>query len=465
MPGRENVPGLIRELGDDNPDVAHKARGLLMPIVTEEDLPVLTKIAIGSSKWGGAAATHLLAKLQAKDALFMILERAESRMARGVALRNLAETYPSEATPALLKALKVADENLARDIVTALGKVWAVPREPRNRRHPLPTDRVVPDEVKEVIRRSLGSNNFLMMHSAVDAAADIKFDEVLPILEHLGKTGHASFVANALMRFDSPEAGKILVNLLSRQYDDPLEYGNIIAAFPLAPFDGAVAALAAVLDDKRETRFNGNRVCDWAIERLASYLPDGPGFSKPQLHYRTPESDQYPYRDHIVEAWKAFIAFQADSTLKNRLALVQALYRLADAWKDAPTSIYPPPALRWFRQMEKFGKIDGLLDQVATPAQISSLQRALTTTEIALYTRLIGYEIKRTGKAPEFPWRSHRYPPSERDRFDSSGHLLDLWGHAYVYSSEPRHGQQFSIHSIGPNGRDEDGEGDDIKSW
>ena len=50
------------------------------------------------------------------------------------------------------------------------------------------------------------------------------------------------------------------------------------------------------------------------------------------------------------------------------------------------------------------------------------------------------------------------------------GELLDPWGHPYVYLSanggSPEHRQHsFDLYSIGPNGVDDHGVGDDIINW
>ncbi|WLQ15555.1 type II secretion system protein GspG [Hahella aquimaris] len=51
----------------------------------------------------------------------------------------------------------------------------------------------------------------------------------------------------------------------------------------------------------------------------------------------------------------------------------------------------------------------------------------------------------------------------------SNGYLTkiskDAWGQEYQYSPEPWHGVEMTLYSIGPNGVDEKGEGDDIVNW
>ncbi|MDG9667234.1 type II secretion system protein GspG [Hahella sp. CR1] len=42
---------------------------------------------------------------------------------------------------------------------------------------------------------------------------------------------------------------------------------------------------------------------------------------------------------------------------------------------------------------------------------------------------------------------------------------IDAWGQEYQYSPEPWHGMEMTLYSIGPNGVDEKGEGDDIVNW
>ena len=115
--------------------------------------------------------------------------------------------------------------------------------------------------------------------------------------------------------------------------------------------------------------------------------------------------------------------------------------------------------------MEAIGAKNGLLRKVATSPQVRGLKIALTAQEVRRYTMLAGFDVKRNGKPPKMPWTPTWYPPSEKTRFDPAGNLNDLWGHPYVYIPSPSHGAEFAIYSLGPNGVDEKGEGDDIASW
>ena len=61
------------------------------------------------------------------------------------------------------------------------------------------------------------------------------------------------------------------------------------------------------------------------------------------------------------------------------------------------------------------------------------------------------------------------YMEFKQDELDAD-ELVDPWGHAYVYVSvnggSPRHRQRsYDLYSLGPNGDDEDGVGDDIVNW
>lgn len=61
-------------------------------------------------------------------------------------------------------------------------------------------------------------------------------------------------------------------------------------------------------------------------------------------------------------------------------------------------------------------------------------------------------------------WREAKWLPPGDLRFDEVGRLLDGWGHRIRY----RHGgysvDSVIAYSVGPNGKDESGQGDDI-SW
>lgn len=62
------------------------------------------------------------------------------------------------------------------------------------------------------------------------------------------------------------------------------------------------------------------------------------------------------------------------------------------------------------------------------------------------------------------------YLEFRRDELDADGKLLDPWGRPYIYVSvnggSPEHRERsFDLYSTGPNGKDEDGAGDDIFNW
>ncbi len=59
-----------------------------------------------------------------------------------------------------------------------------------------------------------------------------------------------------------------------------------------------------------------------------------------------------------------------------------------------------------------------------------------------------------------------RYVELPAERVDSKGRVLDRWGRPYVYTFPGEHNPRlFDIQSLGPDGVDEDGRGDDLKNW
>jgi len=67
-----------------------------------------------------------------------------------------------------------------------------------------------------------------------------------------------------------------------------------------------------------------------------------------------------------------------------------------------------------------------------------------------------------TGKNPEGQ-DSDKTPIIEASphEFNAAGEFIDPWGHAYVIEVSP----SVAVYSFGSNGQDEQGKGDDIKSW
>lgn len=376
-------------------------------------------------------------------------------------IQELSRQEPEKATPELLQLYSsLGDDYHCGDILDVLGRLWATPRERMNFRHPLPRTKPVPAEVKSVVLEGLKATNPQIVAGASRAAYLIKIDEAIPLLERLGRDGQAYLAAESLRNFDSIEAGRALVRLLQVPYRDEAAYGYLISALPKEPFPEAVPILTSLLDNKHETRFNGRRVCDWAAEALSRYLRDGPGYAMPRL----PRADQYEedrLMDYLIDAWKAYLNNSTHRNPESTREFARRLYQLADEWADGPYSILPPSGIRWARQMESIGAARGTI----TDDQIRSLKNKLTAREIQHHTKLTGYTIKRSGTPPETPWTPSGYPESERNRFDVSNRLLDMWGHPYVYTAAPSHGAPFVIYSLGPDGIDNGGEGDDIASW
>jgi HEAT repeat protein len=376
-------------------------------------------------------------------------------------IQALSRQDPKTATPELLKIYSSIGEDYHRgDILDVLGRLWATPRDRMNYRHPLPRTNPIPPEVKSAVLEGLKSTNNQIMWGASRAASMMTIDEAIPHLEKLGRSGQAILAAESLRNFDNLEAGQAVARLLQGSYADASAYGHLMSALPQQSFPEAIPILTSLLDNKHDTRFNGLRVCDWAADSLSRYLPAGPGFSKPRFW---PENENETDRlmDFLVDAWKAYLRYVALPNPGNKQELAKGLYDLANEWNDGTLSINPPSGIRWARQMESLGISKGAY----TDEQARSLKIKLTAQEIQLFTKLVGFDIKRKGTPPETPWTPSRFLASERNRFDASNHLLDLWNHPYVYVATPSHGAQFAIYSMGPNGIDNSGEGDDIASW
>lgn len=376
-------------------------------------------------------------------------------------IQELSRQEPERATPELLKLYSSLGEDYHRgDILDVLGRLWAIPRERMNYRHPLPRAKPVPPEVIAAVLEGFKAANPQIAAGASRAAYLIKIDEAIPLIERLGRDGNAHLASESLRNFDSVEAGRAILRLLQVSYSDEAAYGYLISALPKEPIPEAVPILTSLLDNKHDTRFNGLRVCDWAADALSRYLPDGPGYSKP----RFAREDQYEedrLMDYLIDSWKAYLRNSTQRSPESARELARRLYQLADEWMDGPFSIMPPSGIRWARQIESSGVARGNI----TADNLRALKTKLTAQEIQLYTKLIGFPIKRGGTPPETPWTPNRYPDSERTRFDGSNRLLDLWGHPYVYIAAPSSGKPFVIYSRGPNGIDNGGEGDDIASW
>lgn len=127
-----------------------------------------------------------------------------------------------------------------------------------------------------------------------------------------------------------------------------------------------------------------------------------------------------------------------------------------------------------------------LISLVTAGAQAARRRGAVTkakTTVAALETAIVMYE----GDLGEYPpsgneglvaalqedpddvdWNGP-YMEFKRDEL-TDGQLLDPWGHPYVYVSvnggSPEHRpRSYDLYSLGPNGTDDGGAGDDLVNW
>ena len=77
--------------------------------------------------------------------------------------------------------------------------------------------------------------------------------------------------------------------------------------------------------------------------------------------------------------------------------------------------------------------------------------------------------VKALAEDPDNPTWQGPYMEFKQDEL-SGGTLLDPWGKPYVYTSvkggSPQHrNRSYDLYSLGPNGKDDAGAGDDIVNW
>ena len=158
-------------------------------------------------------------------------------------------------------------------------------------------------------------------------------------------------------------------------------------------------------------------------------------------------------------------------------------------WAIAPSPQPPAPSLRSFTLVELLVVIAilGILISLVTAGAQAARRRGAVTkaktttssieTAIAMYLGDMG-AYPATGNAAlvaalqDDPHNANWDGPYMEFKQDElkDGELVDPWGHPYVYTSSnggsPEHrARSYDLYSLGPNGANDSGGGDDIINW
>lgn len=476
--GRDAIPFLMQLLDSPRPRDKSAASRALGELADARDIPMLKQAALEGKEDKARACVSILARVQgleADDALVAILQHAPLPAVKRSAVQLLGWRADKDATPALLAAYPRAKTELRGEIIEALGNIWKVRPVPSGHRPRSPTGLSAEQElhyreqVAKLALSALQRGNRGLTAKAMKALAALQLDEAIPVLERLANHG-VDGATGALIQYRHKKASRALARLLRVQRQDPTRCSDIISALIRTRFKEAAPTMIALLDDKRETHHNSRRVCDWAMAALAKFDPDGPGFWQPG------DRNQQAL-DLQRDIWKLYLKSKdaggpekADPA--DAAAMAQKLLQLAQLRERSQWAWNPGPSIRWV-----------LMARTCIAAAPKERRRDLSRDADALLSRLTRKEIRRIMKTMgyyhrdfgQFPpatpgaWertvQERRYALLDRSRLDKQGRLCDPWGRPYRYHNPARHtASPIELYSVGPNGRDEGGNGDDIMS-
>ena len=476
--GCEAMPFLLSLLDAQAAEDSWSARETLRVLLEPGDVPMLKRLTLESGERKARACLRLLGGLQAQDAIVEVFERTQDRRVKSSAVDLLGWQGSRDATPALVAAYRDGELWLRESILRALARIWETPPR-RDGLRPRPQSKLSVEQeaalrkqVSAVALEALTSPSDSLRRNAIKAAAALQLQQAIPDLERLAARRYmAGSVLRALHALGSAEADAALVRLLDREYADAQVYGDLIPAIASRRAAAAVPALTRLLGDTRETRVSDNRVCDWAVYALARLDADGPGF------WRPPERNPAA-RDALLEAWQLHLAAKAQGGVAKAepaaaAALADKLLGLTDAREASRGSWDPSQSIHWVLLAQRCMARAPEARRDALTQQIDRLLVQLARKEVKRIADVLGHYKRAFGELPpdeQGHWErvitERRYASLDPSRLDKQGRLCDPWGRPYRYHRPARHMQApMELYSVGPNAKDEGGQGDDIANW
>ncbi len=473
--GRDGMPFLLALLDSASDDDRRAAERALASVCDARDIPMLKGLHLAGGERSAYAALNLLARLDAWAEILDVFQRTKSAEVKRRVIYCLEWRGVRDATPALLAAYR-ADPGLRQAILEALGRIWDV--RPNRQTLNTPPRSTLSEEQQEKLLKEVRAlvldalrTPSPLQRDAVEAVAALQTEEAVPILADLTRSELASAAISALDQLQSPKAGAAIVAALKRRvadrYGEPGGHAALIDAVRRKRLTEAWPTLIALLDDTRQTHINHQRVCDMAMSVLAEFRPEGPGYWQPQ-------EGPTAALDGLLDAWKLYLKIHSGSlaTMAHHAAvaaLADRLLALAEMREKDRWSWHPDLSIRWVLMARKM--IPAANDGQSQMAD--ALLPPLARKEVKRIAEMMGRYHANFGECPpETPGQWERvlegkqYIALDHSRFDKQGRLCDPWGQPYRYLNPARHGKQpAELYSFGPNGKDEDGEGDDIASW
>jgi hypothetical protein len=460
---------------------AEGAARVLGQLAEPEHLPMFEKVAREGEVYRAESAVQVIADIHDKKAEGSLVKIAQDAAARGrgEAIRYLGWRGSRDVTPALLELWEKASGNLRGLILSALAGIWAEPEPGEPADDPSPPWPIQMDEpTARELRRKFDA---LVLRAIADPAVEehlieecvprLKLREAIPILETRIFARDPSCATTALRKLGGPEAVRALLRLTyvaeaEARGDSTLEF--LLEA--LAELRSPLAAPRALelLAQSQRAPIDGNfYTATYAASVLSGICPDGPEW--PQKPVASDIARLLAaWRDHLT---KRGIATEEPLAKEEAAALVPLLLQRA---RDHARPAEPARALACLLSARRM--LGDRRDAAAAEMRKRIGERlvSLAHAEVRDLARSISLKERRDedfgaapGVLPNAPIFDALKGVAYLDpaRVTAKGYL-DPWGNAYQYLKPGKHSKEpFEIYSFGPNGKDEDGGGDDIASW
>lgn len=479
--GRDGVQYLFELLNAQDNEERRAAASALSAVADERDLPALKDMALNADRRQRLDAIRILGQMRApavKETLIDLLRHTSHPDSVDAILRILRLRGSKDMTPHLLALWPEANENIRSSSIETLATIWQTQGRRQHFGNLFPST-LAPDQeealraqVGKLVLEALNSPNKRAWFEAMGAVPKLGLKDAVPRLEEIAneKRRKRGRVIDMLWRLNTPEARAVLRRLLARHAkDDPNAASKIASHFGQLD-DKTAPLLYKLLDDRRNNNM-GSRVCDEAMMSLAKVDRDGPRFWRPH-------GDAEDAVEKLRQAWLTYAAIQGKGGLGKagpKLAdrYVELLMQLIEV-RVQYTGYGPVIGVHWARSAsEALAHASSAQARALAP----KVQQALVTQtrrEVKWILELLEKYYKRDFGVypPESPghWErvveDKRYVSLDHSRLDKQGRFCDAWGNPYRYHNPARHTEApIEVYSLGPNGKDDAGKGDDIVSW
>lgn len=281
------------------------AANALAMIISKEDLPTLTEMALGDHRGLAALAFWVGSVSRSKvteDFLMGLMNRAKDRELKERCMRVLAYRASKDVSPYLIRKWRSGKKKAKLAAMRALGDIWDADHTSYYPRLPTrASDADMNDwgqQIEGLTMETLRDRDHELKREAVCLAGVFRVTKAVPIIAEasVGRRRSYAGTARALARIGTEEAVSLLIGLTAVESPDDKLW--VIRALKEVRPRRAVPRLRELLSDEAKINGSDRRVCDHAADALAAIVEDGPGFDL---------RAKLPARDAKIREWKAYL--------------------------------------------------------------------------------------------------------------------------------------------------------------